>query len=286
TFLQQNQEEIVDHLEVEIRNLRKSERDLQVKILELENKNKELHETQKMLVHSEKLAMAGQLVAGVVHEIRTPLTGMMGYHHILKMKLKDEILLGYLENCVNAENKIKDIVSNMLNFAKRKNDLVGIINIQDVFSSIKGIIHILSKQESVKIELQIPETELNIACNPGGVEQVVMSLVNNAVYAVKKTELNKVMNPPIMISAHKDEAKKEIVIKVQDKGCGIHDEIQEKIFEPFFTTKSLEDGTGLGLSICKTIVESFHGRMELHSKINVGSTFYVVFPEARKQNGI
>ena len=274
-FLRKNQAEIVQHLEKEIIELKNSRRMLNEKVEELENKNKELKDTQQKLIFSEKLATAGQLVAGIIHEIRTPITGIMGYHQLLKMKLTDPTLLGYLDHCVSAVDKIKNIVSDMLNFAKKKGDWIGEVNIKDVFRSIQGIINLLSKQEGLMIEVKPIEEDLKVRGNPGQMEQVIMALVNNGIYAVKNG-MHPFEPPAITISAGR-EADNKIFIKIEDKGSGIPENIRDKLFVPFYTTKPIEEGTGLGLSICKTIVESFKGKIELLSTVGVGTTFILHF---------
>ena len=282
-YLQKNQAEIVQHLEKEILELKSSRKLLNEKVEELERKNKELKETQKMLLFSEKLAVAGQLVAGIIHEIRTPLTGIMGYHQLLKMKLTDPVLLGYLEHCTGAVDKIKNIVSDMLNFSKKKSDTVGSVAVNDVFKSILGVIHILSKQETVNIQVTDPQEMLLVRGSAGQLEQVIMALFNTAIHAVKNSE-KPIPHPAIFISAEKISSPPEVCIHVRDLGCGMPHEVQEHIFEPFYTTKPLNEGTGLGLSICKTIVESFNGKIELITEVGSGTEFIIHFPELPSYN--
>ena len=277
-FLRKNQDELVQHLEKEILELKNSRFLLNEKVEELERKHKELKEMQKMLIFSEKLAVAGQLVAGIIHEIRTPLTGIMGYHQLLKMKIKDETLLGYLEHCTNAVDKIKNIVSDMLNFSKKKSDAVCDVSIREVFKSMQGIVAILAKQETVQVQLQNPEeVDLRVRGTSGQIEQVLMALVNNAIHAIKHSE--KDYDPPAIEVFAERLGKNEIILHVKDKGPGIPEEIRGKLFQPFFTTKPIEEGTGLGLSICKTIVESFNGYIDFFSEPGVGTDFMIHLPE-------
>jgi signal transduction histidine kinase len=282
-YLRQNQADMVQHLENEILKLKENQKILNEKVEELEKRNQELKETQKMLVHSEKLAMAGQLVAGIIHEIRTPLTGIIGYHDLLKMKITDPVLSGYLGHCISAVEKIKNIVSNMLNFAKRKEDWVGIVPLSDVFKSVEGLVNILSKQENLVIGIMMPDEEFRVRGNSGQLEQVMMALINNAVYAVKTMNKKDTAGDPLVkIRAGRVTESHEVFFEVADRGTGIPPEIQTKLFQPFFTTKPINEGTGLGLSICKTIVESVKGRIDLASEVGKGTKITVYFPEVKK----
>ncbi|MBN2143522.1 MAG: response regulator [Candidatus Aureabacteria bacterium] len=282
-YLKQNQAEMVQHLENEILKLRENQRILNEKVLELEKKNQELKETENMLVHSEKLAMAGQLVAGIIHEIRTPLTGIIGYHELLRMKLSNPTLLGYLNQCIGAVDKIKNIVSNMLNFAKRKEEWTEHISLKDIFKSVEGLIQILSKQENLSILIEMPKEELTVRGNAGQLEQVIMALLNNAIYAVKVTQKKEKPSeePLVTLKAGRIPSAQEVFFEVRDRGCGIPPELQNKLFQPFFTTKPINEGTGLGLSICKTIVESVKGRIDLDSETGKGTKITIYLPEVR-----
>lgn len=280
TYMKQNQAEIVDHLENEISNLKESRFALRMKVKELEEKNIELEHTQSMLVHSEKLAALGQLVAGIIHEIRTPLAGIMGYQQLLMDRIQDEEQKMFLDQCVKAVEKIKTIVSDMLHFSKREqknhND---IISNKQVFENIQSLINILSKQEGIGIQIVDLQEAHYFKGNVSQVEQVLISLVSNAIFAV--TEVNDDsahidMDPKVFVKSWGDGSK--IFFEVRDKGVGMSKETMSKIFEPFFTTKPLDKGTGLGLSICKTIVDSFNGDVSVSSKMGEGTTFLVSFP--------
>lgn len=284
-FLKENQVELVEHLESQIIKLRENQSILKENILELEKKNIALRDAQHMLVHSEKLAATGQLVAGIIHEIRTPLTGIMGYHQLLKLKIKDENQLEYLNHCISAVEKIKNIVSDMLKFA-RKNDQFTkeYFDLCDVFHSIKGLVNIISKQENIPIDIQMPAEKLMVGGNFGSFEQVIMGLVNNAVYAVKKNAPNEKNYPyfGVIVRGGKISHEKGSVVffEVADTGTGLPVDVQNKIFEPFFSTKPSGEGTGLGLSISKTIVESFGGEITFTTDEGRGTTFKVSFPQS------
>ena len=277
-FLRQNQDEIVAHLEQEVLRLKKSRQALKDNVSKLESKNKELIDTQKMLIHSERLAIQGQLIAGIIHEIRNPLTGIMGYNQVLKTHIHDEQLKSYIVSSISEVERIKNIISDMLNFSRKRESFIKEILIADIFNNLKSLIGILSKQEEIKIAIKILCPNIKINGDINELEQVILILVNNAIDAVKQTGITRFDTPPVHIIAAIDEQSNDVLITVKDQGIGISDEIKDKIFDAFYTTKALDKGTGLGLNICKTIVESFNGRIEFESVPGSMTIFKVFFP--------
>ena len=129
----------------------------------------------------------------------------------------------------------------------------------------------------MQIDFISNEEELIVECSPTEIEQVLLNLVKNAIYAMDEK-----------VYSSDDNAKLEIntsylgdnaIITLTDNGPGMPKELQEKIFNPFFTTKPIGIGTGLGLSISyKIITEHHHGRLSVFSEVGVGTKFSIVLP--------
>jgi two-component system NtrC family sensor kinase len=133
--------------------------------------------------------------------------------------------------------------------------------------------------ENVNILQEVQSDLPPIKSDPGQLQQVFLNLINNAMYAVSKMA----DSGEIRLTAAQE--GEDVIISVQDNGCGILPEHIEKIFLPFFTTKPVGQGTGLGLSTCYGIIERLGGDISVSSEVNVGSTFTVRLPISGSPGG-
>jgi two-component system NtrC family sensor kinase len=148
----------------------------------------------------------------------------------------------------------------------------------DLNTFIPEVVSMIEKKAVVNgIELasDLPEPSLNIYADPGHIQQVLINLFNNAIYAIVERHGSEGGRLAIT-GVHTPEGLVEI--RVQDNGGGISPENQKKIFSPFFTTKPVGKGTGLGLSVCFGLVENMGGTMEVSSQQGAGTTFTLRFP--------
>jgi signal transduction histidine kinase len=253
---------------------------------ELEVALQKLKEAQAQLVQSEKMASLGQLVAGVAHEINTPIGSIASNNSIynrcvekLKTSLsaeppdlkKAEKLLEMLEETTRINNlateRIKDIVKSLKNFARLDESNLKTVDIHEgIESTIKLIRHELKDRVNVTTEYgQLPDVE----CYPNLLNQVFMNLIINAYQSIEG-------KGTITITTKYNEGN--IYISINDTGSGISKTNMKKLFDPGFTTKGVGVGTGLGLSICYQIVDKHKGQILVNSKEGVGSTFTIVIP--------
>ncbi len=254
---------------------------------ELEKAFKEIKDTQAQLVQSEKMASIGQLVAGVAHEINTPLGSInsnLGMFQKCTKKLtgfdfnnssKNEInrILKLMENMntvnLEATRRINKIVKSLKNFARLDEAKRKKVNVHDgINDTLMLINHEIKNRIAIKKEYgDIPE----IACYPDLLNQVIMNILVNSYQSIKdKGEITiKTLNE-----------EKNLVISIKDNGIGISKENLSKIFDPGFTTKGVGVGTGLGLSICYQIIQKHKGKITVKSELNQGSEFKILLPIA------
>jgi len=241
------------------------------------------------LVQSEKMASLGLLVAGLAHEINTPLgaihsnndtisrsldkiTQALAAHDFLNSDEKKrveqlvEILRGVCQNTYLATERLISIVGSLKNFTRvdeadfKKADLH-----EGIDSTLTIIQHQLKNR--IQVEKQygnIPPVE----CHPNRLNQVFMNLLINAAQAIPDRGTITIR------TARKGDAA---TISISDTGAGIPPENLTKIFDPGFTTKGVGVGTGLGLSICYKIIEEHNGKIEVESD-NSGTTFTITLP--------
>lgn len=238
--------------------------------LKVEERAKEIKKMQSKLVQSAKLASLGELVAGIAHEINNPLTGILTFssmaandprlHPDLKQDL--EMIVGETERCAR-------IVQNLL---KASHETVLEKRYDCVNRVMDHTLTLISKQPCLAAVNIIRNYEKDLpACeiDPEQIEQVFMNIVLNAGQAMPDGGV-------LWITSSRQGDFVEI--EVLDTGAGISDEVMENIFDPFFTTKGRKKGTGLGLSISYGIVKNHGGTIEVHSKIDEGTTFAIQLP--------
>lgn len=217
---------------------------------------------------AEKLAMVGQLAAGIAHEIRNPLTSLKGFTQILKEHTTEKNQLGYLEIMLGELNRIEQIVNEFMLLSKPHDSLnIKETNIQTLIQSVIKFLTPETALHNVKINSDF-RSEIIASCDENQIKQVLLNLLQNAFDASpEKSEiviLLEVLN------------RDYFQITIKDYGYGISEERQKNLFEPFFTTK--EKGTGLGLMTCKRIIELHHGKISISSKENMGTIVEIMLP--------
>ncbi|MNI44313.1 Sporulation kinase E [compost metagenome] len=158
-----------------------------------------------------------------------------------------------------------------MNLSKpRETELVE-VSFSDLVLSMRNTIETSSLMNNSQLVLDIDYDERYILCDETQIKQVILNICKNAVES-----MDKVLNPTLKISTGLDEECKEVFINISDNGTGIDEETIKKIGTPFFTTK--KTGTGLGLNACYQIIKEHEGRIEIQSKLGVGTTFKIVMP--------
>jgi signal transduction histidine kinase len=247
----------------------------------LEATIEQLKETEVQLVHSEKLASLGRMSAGIIHEINNPLnyakTGLYVLRNIIDSPSTDEkeASLEVLQDIQEGIDRIDRIVSDLRIFTHPNVTQIERIQVAElVTSALRLLSHELHNKAAVENEISSDQT---IWANRNQVTQVLVNLLQNAVYALaKKASTEK--PPTIWLRALQDYEHSLVIVR--DNGEGISPENLPKIFDPFFTSKDVGEGMGLGLSICYRIMQQHGGSIEVRSEQGVYSEFTLRFPRA------
>ncbi|MBI3285523.1 MAG: two-component sensor histidine kinase [Burkholderiales bacterium] len=255
-----------------------------------------IERSQRQLYQAEKMASVGSLAAGVAHEINNPIgflrsnlstaidnaasmrEALLAYRRgdpaaaekIWKAKDLSFILDDFpvlLAESVDGADRVARIVANLKDYANIDQTEVSAVDLNEV---IHTVMRLIGDQPCEQIELA---TDLHplpaIVCDRGRLNQVLLSLLQNAVRALSGKGAIRVS------SAVQGE---EIRIAVRDNGCGIAAEALARIFDPFFTMQDVGKGTGLGLTVSQEIIASYGGHIEVESQVGIGSTFTVCLP--------
>jgi iron only hydrogenase large subunit-like protein len=230
---------------------------------------KELKETQKQLHNAEKLASIGQLAAGVAHEINNPLGTIMMYSGILKKKYQNEdyVFIEDLNLIIEEAKRCKNIVSNLLNFAREGRLRLSEFNVYKLLDDIlnKDLYNSLINYD---VKINSFSSEILITADYDQLKEVFLNIINNAIEAMEDSSRKN-----LTINLLKQ--NENIIIEFHDTGCGIKEEYLNKIFVPFFTTKKIGKGTGLGLAIAYGIIKMHNGEISVESKLNQGTVIKI-----------
>ncbi len=239
----------------------------------------ELEHQKSLAMHNSRLAMIGQLAAGVGHEINNPLQIIMGHlslarSYVNKDNFSKEDLQLRFEKIDSALNRISNIVKGLRTFARSDDSQISSFNMCELVKETYDLVFDIYRKEEVYLTYDCPKRNELISGNRGRIQQVIMNLLANAKDATEGLSERK-----IQLSIVPD--GEFIKLRVSDNGKGIPEELREKIFDPFFTTKDVNKGTGIGLSLVSTIIREHGGKLDFESTPNVGTHFYVSLPFLR-----
>ena len=237
----------------------------------------DLRMQQAQLIQSEKMASLGQMVAGVAHEINTPLGYASSNVEIVRESLK------MMEEGVDAESReefdmllgdaqygleqIGELVMGLKNFSRVDRSQTELFDLNEGLDTSLKICQ-NNLKDRVQIEKHYGELP-DIRCAPSQLNQVFLNLINNAAQAI---------DGPGTITLSTRQVDDHVEVSVRDTGSGMDAQTRDHIFEPFFTTKPVGEGTGLGLSIVFRIIEDHGGEISVESEPGQGTEFTVRLP--------
>lgn len=236
---------------------------------ELQLKTDALQEKEEELRRSEKLAVLGELAAGVSHEIKTPLASIKGAAEIItsentpKNRVKE-----FSQILVSEVNRLSRFLETVLRFARVREPHKLKVNLEKIVDEVILLIGHQAKKSSIRIVKEVKLDSAYALIDADQIRQLILNLIVNAVQSMEE------QGGTIVIKMENDGSS--LIIAVKDSGKGIKKSDIDNIFKPFFTTK--ESGAGLGLAICRRIVEAHKGEITVSSEEEIGSIFTVILP--------
>ncbi|NGQ95702.1 transporter substrate-binding domain-containing protein [Brevibacillus sp. SYP-B805] len=241
-------------------------------IVSLQDRTEQKH-LQARLIAQEKMRALGQLVAGIAHELRNPLTAIKAFVELLPRKLDDrrfrDELLRYVPEEVERMNRI---LEDLLDYSRSKPIQMEKVYIKELVGSVSGLFAKRFAAEGIDVELQIP-AEAWVWGDRARLKQILINFVLNAMEAMACKEEKR-------LRLALREAGNELRLSITDTGEGIAESDLPHLFQPFYTTKS--QGIGLGLYLSDRIMREHGGRIEVTSQKGRGSTFILCFRPDRQ----
>lgn len=282
--LQQAAEELDRRIAQSTEALLQANQTLEAKYAKLKETEHILRSTQNELVQAGKLAMLGQMAAGMTHELNQPLTAIRAFADNAVTFLARGQVAPASENLAHisaASGRMGAIIGQLKGFARKSHETVSAVDLAQSIHASAALLESEFHRNEVLLQMDVPDP-LTVIGDAVRIEQVLINLMRNAIDAVEGAATRQVS---IRLQRQQDDA----VITIRDSGAGIPEQVAQHLFEPFFTTKPSGKGLGLGLAISSSIVQAMNGQLSAHNPSGGGAEFVVRLPlmqaEARAAKG-
>ncbi|WP_339801629.1 ATP-binding protein [Paenibacillus sp. FSL R5-0744] len=239
----------------------------------LSNKNQQIDN-----LHEQKIAVMGQMAAGMAHEIRNPLASIKGFAQLVNNRLYEPVikadeLRAYLDITIKEIDALNGLVTDFLVLARKgdssKNTGV-VYNVIEVIHRVNNIVNQLILSDDIILSVEYSLEKVMTYGNASQLEQVILNILKNSIDSFTA------FRGRIDITVSTANETNEVILIFKDNGEGIPLDKLNRIFDPFFTTK--QKGTGIGLSICKQLIEMYGGQIKVDSEVQVGTSVMVILP--------
>jgi two-component system, NtrC family, C4-dicarboxylate transport sensor histidine kinase DctB len=271
--LQQAAEELERKIVQRTQELLLANQNLKTRYATLQQTEHMLRTTQNELVQAGKLAMLGQMAAGVTHELNQPLAAIRAFadNAVTLLARGQAGQAGQnLAQISAASARMGSIIAQLKGFARKSHDAVAIVDLRKTIHASATLLQSEFRRHDVELSIWI-EDELPVVGDVVRTEQVLINLLRNALDAVENAPAREVSLTACRDGAH-------AVIKIRDSGAGIPEQVRHHLFEPFFTTKPSGKGLGLGLAISSSIVQAMNGELSGHNPAEGGAEFVMRLP--------
>lgn len=226
---------------------------------------------------ADRLALIGEMVAGIAHEIRNPLMAIKGFAQLQDENTTLQEHREYNEIITREVDRMNHLIEQLLYFSRPSADRQAPVQINDVLKNTLMLVEMRSRFTNVVFEIELAPVLPDVTANEEQLEQVFLNIIINALQAMNN-------NGMLYISTHYLAPEQQVTVAVTDSGPGISEENLAKLFDPFFTTK--DTGTGLGLSVAHHLMAVWGASIAVKSTVGVGSTFTLIFPLVRSDEDV
>jgi len=239
----------------------------------------ELKMAQFQIIQAEKMETVGKLASGIAHEVKNPLAIILqSVEYLVKNLSSDDknvsLTLGYIKSAVK---RADNVVRGLLDFSGSARLDINSCNLNTVIERALLLMKHQFDKYHIRVAEQLKEDLPSIEVDDNRIEQVLVNLFLNAVIAMPD-------GGKLTVKSYCETDGKEnvVIVKIEDTGAGIPDEIFGKIFEPFFTTRRSHGGTGLGLSVVKNIIDLHNGKISIQNRKDGGAEVTLIFKAGNK----
>jgi len=244
----------------------------------LQDKMEELRHSQALLSRAEKFSFLGNLAARLAHEIKNPMTAIGTFIQLLPHKYDDvEFRQDFYKVAMEETMRVNNLITELLDLVRPKESNFAYGDLHDLIEKMVLLVSPQSRGKRIEISRHFDKVIGQVWMDSEKIKQVILNLLANALDFTPQGG-----HIEIATKHHLEKgAQGTISIEVKDSGVGIPPSDMNRIFDPYFTTKhksSMHKGTGLGLFIAYQHVQDHKGTIEVRSKVNEGTTFFIVLP--------
>jgi signal transduction histidine kinase len=223
------------------------------------------------LRRAEHLAALGRLLAGVAHEVRTPLAGIRSTVQLWERLPETAWNPDSRAAVIRAVDRMNDLVSRLLYFARSETEERRPLSVNDLLAETLNLLEAQAAGQSVTIDRDLDPKLPQVLGSANALRQVFLNLATNALQAMPN-------GGTLRCRTRAQPHRNQVEVQFADTGTGIAPEDRRHLFEPFFTTRP--EGTGLGLALCREIVVQHGGQIELETEVEAGAAFRLSLPAA------
>ncbi|MBB3211618.1 two-component system C4-dicarboxylate transport sensor histidine kinase DctB [Herbaspirillum sp. Sphag1AN] len=278
--LQRIERELEATIAVRVQELRQANQALESKYSALQDTESLLRSTQSELVQAGKLAMLGQMAAGVTHELNQPLAAIRAFaDNAVQFVRRGQLpqVEENLEHISNASARMGKIIAQLKGFARKSGDAIAVVDLPQAVDAAVLLLRNECQQQGIRIVVQV-RSQVQVMGDAVRTEQVLVNLLRNAIDAIGLHNDADDKCIGIEIERDSEHLQTYALIRIRDTGPGIAAEVVPHLFEAFFTTKPSGKGLGLGLAISSSIVQAMNGQLSAQNLPQGGAEFTIRLP--------
>lgn len=216
-----------------------------------------------------RLYILGEMTTGIAHELNNPLANILGYAELIKLNNNDPENDADITTIINSVIYTREIVKKIMLFSREMPHQTQYVTIKPIITFALSFLKPNFQKKEIKSELLFQNDDITAKVDSVQLTQILFNILINAIHASPQ-------NSTIRTTIETD--KENLIIKIEDQGSGIPDDLKHKIFEPFFTTKDANIGYGLGLSVIQNIVKKHNGEIIVQNNFPTGTIFIIKLP--------
>jgi two-component system C4-dicarboxylate transport sensor histidine kinase DctB len=236
-----------------------------------------LRSTQNEMLQAGKLAMLGQMAAGITHELNQPLTAIRAFADnagVFLARGNAQQASANLQHISDASARMGALIAQLKSYSRKSSELLSVVDVAQSIHAAAAILRSEFERQGAQLEICLNGESAQVLGDSIRLEQVLINLIHNALDALDAVEPAELKKVTVVLVQDAD----TVSIRIMDNGIGLADQVLQHLFEPFFTTKPSGSGLGLGLSISASIVQAMNGQLLASNREQGGAEFVLHIP--------